>query len=169
MDLNKSGQKCFDKWSADRDNWFGTAPLPKVRAFWYGDCQAGRKTSLHTPNRSLQVSVKSDRIPVYAGDHLVEMCDQSRAEALAGASNVRVARAHRTRLITRVTIAPAAIELAAGGASDSLHLTYKEQLGGHGVPVLRRPAVDGGYVKWADTDSFNPLRFNPDRLPKVGR
>lgn len=84
---------------------------------------------------------------------------------LSAAPNAKVVRARSgaiVRIKLRVDVGLEEADAPTGGAG----FTYREQLGGHDVVVLKRyDAAVNTYVKWGDRERFRPGRFNPDRVP----
>lgn len=98
------------------------------------------------------MSSLTDRIPVYAGDQLIEMCDPERARVLGRAGNVSIIRRRRGGEIARVNILPLGTKACGGAAAGgSSQPYYREELAANPqLPMLKRP-IGGpadGYVRW---------------------
>lgn len=82
---------------------------------------------------------------------------------------IRVVRKNKTGFIVELHISPHGDDqkLPSHGAGQSL--TYEESICEHWqLPMLKRYDTDTRrFVKWGENDGFNPMRFNPDLIPKL--
>lgn len=106
------------------------------------------------------------KVPVYINGRVREHVDPERARVLAEGVNVRVVRKRKTQAIQEIHLAALIDDAPARSSGGGPGYTYREQLGGHDVVMLKRcVGLGSGFVRWSDEDRFNPRRFNPDRVP----
>lgn len=88
---------------------------------------------------------------MYAGDRLVEFCDQQRAQALSGAANVSVVRMRSSREIARINITALKVDDTArtpsGGSSRPFYIEVLDA--NPHLPMLKRYNEKlGGFERW---------------------
>jgi hypothetical protein len=107
------------------------------------------------------------RIPIASENFIVGFCTAEQAVLLyAGKPNAQLIRKRKTGEIVRVQLSAVADDDSGRRSAAHVGPTYNEPLACGAVTVLSVIDSDtGSFRRWDDKDSFNPKRFNPDRVP----
>jgi hypothetical protein len=106
------------------------------------------------------------KIPIHCGPRIVDFCDDSSVHRYEHAPNAEVVRKHKTGQVVRINVL--SFDDMSGKRSvhlDSRQPGYEEHLEETMLPMLKRVHRETqALIPWSDRVSFNPRRFNPDRL-----
>ena len=104
-------------------------------------------------------------IPVFVGPRIIALCDTVSIRRYVGAPNAEVIRRRKTKEIVQVNLASCGDDSMLRSTAGSPSPTYTEHLETHTLTTLKRyDDGTGQLVLWGASDSFDPRRFNPDRL-----
>ncbi len=106
-----------------------------------------------------------NRIPVYAGSRIIAFCDAVSVRRYLDAPNAEVVRKRKTGQIVQINLAPYGDDSILRSIGGGPSATYEEHLEAHTLVMLKRyDDACGQLVCWDADNSFNPRRFNPDRV-----
>lgn len=104
-------------------------------------------------------------IPVFVGPRIIALCDAVSIRRYVGAPNAEVIRRRKTKEIVQVNLSSCGDDSMVRSTAGSPSPTYTEHLESHTLTTLKRyDDGTGQLVHWGLGDSFDPRRFNPDRL-----
>ena len=109
-------------------------------------------------------------IPVFVGPRIIAICDSVSIRRYVGAPNAEVIRRRKTKEIVQVNLASCGDDSMLRSTAGSPSPIYAEHLEKHTLTTLKRyDDGTGQLVHWDLGDTFDPRRFNPDRLVIPGR
>ncbi len=105
------------------------------------------------------------RVPVYAGPRIIAFCDAVSVRRFLDAANVEIVRKRKTGKIVQINLASYGDDSKLPSIVGNANPTYEERLETHTLIMLKRFDERTQRLEcWGDDDSFNPQRFNPDRV-----